>query len=100
MREFIYLIRPKRQEFFTNPTAQEEATMQAHFDYLKQATKDGAVLLAGPCLDETFGIVILRLESEADARAFMLNDPSVTLNVMITELHPMKVSLMGSGSRK
>ena len=100
MPEFIYLIRPVRQEFFTNPTAQEEAAMEAHFTYLKQASADGIVLLAGPCLDETFGIVVLRVESEADARAFVLNDPSVKGNVMSAELHPMKVSLMSPVTRK
>jgi uncharacterized protein YciI len=94
MPDFIYLIRPHRHEFFKDPTPQEEMAMDAHFEYLKQATTDGVVLLAGPCLDETFGVVVLRVESEADARAFMLNDPSVKGNVMIAELHPMKVSLI------
>jgi uncharacterized protein YciI len=94
MPDFIYLIRPQRHEFFKSPTPQEDIAMDAHFEYLKQATADGVVLLAGPCLDETFGVVVLRVESEADARAFMLNDPSVKGDVMIAELHPMKVSLI------
>jgi uncharacterized protein YciI len=68
--------------------------VEAHFQYLKKATELGIVLLAGPCLDETFGIVVLRAESEVEAREFMLNDPSVSSNVMMAELHPMKVSLM------
>ena len=68
MPEFIYLIRPKRHDFFKSPTSMEDAIMDAHFAYLKQATEDGVVLMAGPCLDETFGIVVLRVESEAQAR--------------------------------
>lgn len=94
MPEFIYLIHPFRQEFFENPTPQEDAVMEAHYEYLKQATEQGVVLLAGPCLDETFGIVVLTAESESAARAFMLNDPCVKSNVMMAELHPMKVSLL------
>ena len=94
MLEFIYLIHPFRHEFFENPSPHEEAVMEAHYEYLKQATEQGVVLLAGPCLDETFGIVVLTAESESAARAFMLNDPSVKSNVMMAELHPMKVSLI------
>ena len=93
MPEFIYLIHPTRYEFFKNPTPLEDAVMDEHFAYLKQATEQGVVLLAGPCLDEPFGIVVLCAESETAARAFMLNDPSVKGNVMLAELHPMKVSL-------
>jgi uncharacterized protein YciI len=93
MPEFIYLIHPLRHEFFESPTPQEDAVMDAHFAYLKQATTDGIVLLAGPCLDETFGVVVLTAESETAAREFMLNDPSVKSNIMMAELHPMKVSL-------
>jgi uncharacterized protein YciI len=93
MAEFIYLIHPLRHEFFENPTPLEEEAVEAHFQYLQQAVDEGIVLLAGPCLDETFGVVIFKAESEAEARAFMLDDPSVKSNVMMAELHPMNISL-------
>ena len=94
MPEYIYLIHPLRHEFFDNPTPQEAAVMDAHYQYLKQATTEEVVLLAGPCLDETFGLVVLTADSEAAARIFMLNDPAVKSNVMMAELHPMKVPLI------
>ncbi len=94
MKEYIYLIHPLRHEFFENPTPAEQQAVEDHFEYLKQATLQGTVLLAGPCLDETFGVVVLRAESDDAARAFMLNDPSISRNVMMAELHPMKISLM------
>jgi uncharacterized protein YciI len=94
MAEFIYLIHPLRHEFFENPTPGEEEAMDAHYQYLKKAVEQGYVVMAGPCLDETFGIVILRVENEGQAREFMLNDPCVQSNVMMAELHPMKISLM------
>src|SRR4030067_2846581 len=81
MSDYIYLIHPLRHEFFENPTPQEEAGVQAHFEYLKKATAKGVVLLAGPCLDETFGVVVFKAESDESARAFMLNDPSGGKNV-------------------
>lgn len=93
MPDYIYLIHPFRDEFYEQPTPDEEAAMQAHFEYLKQGVQAGIVVLAGPCLDETFGLVIFHAENEAAARAFMLNDPSVRSNVMMAELHPLRISL-------
>ncbi len=94
MKEYIYLIHPLRHEFFKNPTQLESQVMEAHYAYLERATSLGTVLLAGPCLDETFGVVVLRADDDDEAREFMLNDPSVSSNVMMAELHPMKISLM------
>lgn len=94
MPDFIYLIHPFRHEFFESPTTLEETVMDSHYEYLKKATTLGIVLLAGPCLDETFGVVILRAKNEEEAMEFMLNDPSVRSNVMMAELHPMKISMM------
>jgi len=52
-------------------------------------------MLAGPCTDDTFGIVIFRAENEDAATAFMFTDPSIRNNVMVGELHPMRVSIRG-----
>jgi len=93
MPHYIYLIHPLRHEFFEQPTEAEEAAMAAHFAYLKQATAAGTVLLAGPCLDETFGLIVFQAADEESARLFMYNDPSVQANVMMAELHPFKMSL-------
>ena len=93
MPEYLYLIHPFRDGFFAAPTPEENAFMDEHFEYLKQGIAAGRVLLAGPCLDETFGLVILRAADEDAARAFMYNDPSVRNNVMAAELHPLRISL-------
>ena len=55
------------------------------------------VLFAGDCLDETFEMVVIRSENEQAALDFMMNDPSVKRNVMMAELHPMRVSIHGGG---
>jgi len=49
MPEYLYLIHLLRDGFFEQPTQEEESVMEEHFQYLKQATEDGIVLLAGPC---------------------------------------------------
>ena len=48
MPDYIYLIHPLRHEFFEHPTPQEKAAVEEHFDYLKEATARGQVLLGGP----------------------------------------------------
>jgi uncharacterized protein YciI len=93
MPEFLYLIHPFRDGFFVAPTPEENAVMDEHYAYLKEGLAAGSVLLAGPCLDETFGLVILRAENEDAARAFMFDDPSIRQNVMAAELHPLHISL-------
>lgn len=95
MPEFVYLTHPLRDGFFNDPTAEEESAMAAHFEYLKKEIAEGSVILAGPCLDETFGIVIFRADNETAAQTFMHADPSVKANVMMAELHPMRISLHG-----
>ena len=95
MPEFLYLIHPYRHGFFDSPTPEEEAILDEHFDYLKKAAGTGTVLLAGPCTDDTFGLVVLRAENDDSANAFMFNDPSVKKNVMVAELHPMRISIRG-----
>ncbi len=95
MPEYIYLIHPIRHGSFDAPTTEEDAIMEGHFQYLKEASKEGIVLLAGPCTDETFGLVVFRAENEQAASAFMFNDPSVKANVMMAELHPFRASVIG-----
>jgi uncharacterized protein YciI len=93
MSDYLYLIQPSRHDFFDSPTSEEIAIMDEHFAYLKKATEAGIVLLAGPCTDNSFGLVIFRAESDDSANAFMDNDPSIRKKVMAAELHPLRISL-------
>jgi len=95
MPEYIYLTHPLREGFFEQPTLLESVVMEEHFQYLKHAAETGGLILAGPCLDDTFGIIIFQAENDEAARAFMFDDPSVKKNVMVAELHPLRVSLQG-----
>ena len=94
MPDFIYLIHPLREGFFEKPTEEENIAVEAHFQYLKTGVENGLVLLAGPCLDQTFGLVVFLARDETSANEFMMNDPSVQSNVMMAELHPFKISLL------
>jgi uncharacterized protein YciI len=93
MPEYLYLIHPYRHGFFDAPTSEETAILDEHFAYLKKATDAGTVLLAGPCTDNTFGLVVFQAENDDSANAFMFNDPSVKNNVMVAELHPLRICI-------
>jgi aminoglycoside 6'-N-acetyltransferase I len=93
--EYIYLTRPTRPDFFEGTTDQENTILSEHFAHLKLMVEAGRAILAGPCLDQTFGIVIVRANSLEEARSLMQADPAVRNGVMSAELHPFRVSLMG-----
>jgi uncharacterized protein YciI len=95
MPEYLYLIHPFRDGFFEQTTPEEDLVMEEHFQYLKKASEAGIVMLAGPCLDQTFGIIVFHAGDDEKARTFMLNDPSVKKNVMMAEIHPLHLSLHG-----
>lgn len=94
MAEFVYLIRPTRDNFIETMTPEEENIMERHFEYLKGLLSENKLVLAGPCLDGAFGIVVIQAESMDMARNLMEDDPSVANGIMISDLHPYRVSLL------
>ncbi|ASS74193.1 hypothetical protein CIG75_03795 [Tumebacillus algifaecis] len=92
--EYSYLLRPNRPDFITTMTEAEQAVMGEHFVYLQQLLSAGQLILAGPCLDAAYGVVIFRADSPEAAAAIMQNDPAVVKAVMSAEVHPFRVSLM------
>lgn len=94
MAEFVYLIRPTRENLIETMTEQEAKLMDNHFEYLKNYLSEKKLILAGPCLDAAFGIVVFNADSIESAREFMENDPAIAGGIMRSELHPFHVSLM------
>jgi uncharacterized protein len=94
MKEFVYLIRPTRENFIETTTQEEDTIIDNHFEYLKQLLHDKILILAGPCLDGAFGIVVFKASSLELARKIMENDPVVSSGLMNAELHPYRVSLL------
>lgn len=76
-------------------TEAEQAVMASHFVYLRTLTWQGKCLLAGPVFGAGgFGLVVLQTADEAEARAIMDAEPSVTGGVHTYTLNPMVASLM------
>jgi uncharacterized protein YciI len=97
MAEWIYFVRPPRDNFVATITEEEGAVMRdQHFPYLARLFRDGTLLLAGPTFGTGMndGIAVIRAETEDEARAIMEADPAVTSGLMAGELRPMRVTFL------
>ncbi|MGV3466536.1 MAG: YciI family protein [Heyndrickxia sp.] len=96
-KQFIYtlkLIPPLLDP--NNWTDRENQIVDNHFSRLSKLLKDDKLILAGrtQTMDEnTFGIVILQVETEEEAIQLMNHDPTVKEGIMTAELYPYKVAL-------
>ncbi len=101
--EFIYRLKVTRLELLSEgPTPGEQDCVSRHFAYLQDQARRGTVLLAGRILvagRRSFGIVILRAESEEEAARIMRGDPAVQEGVMRAELFPFRIALANCESR-
>ena len=71
----------------------ERALMGEHLQYLGGHFAEGRVLAFGPVLDPqgSFGMAILEVADEAEARAFGDNDPTIRAGLHTYTLSPMKL---------
>jgi uncharacterized protein YciI len=99
-QQFIYVFDPVRPELVTDPdawTGEDTRIADDHFAYLKRATEEGIVILAGRSLDGLGpAVVILEASSETEARQFMENDPFLAGGLMRASLHPFRAALVRS----
>ena len=96
--QFIYLFEAVRTELVTDPEAWTEEDLRIgreHFAYLKRATEEGTVILAGRSIDgKGPAVVIIEMSSEEEARRFMESDPFVANGLMRASLHPFRAALV------
>ncbi|HEQ98135.1 MAG TPA: hypothetical protein ENO22_02195 [candidate division Zixibacteria bacterium] len=90
---FIKLI-GTREGWPENMTDDEARIMGEHFLYLKNLVLQKKVITAGPVMDPVFGLIILQVDSEEEAREIMENEPSVVQGVHTYEMQPMHLSLL------
>ena len=98
LKQYLYRIQPVRPAMLSDgPTEEESRITGEHFNYLKDLTEKGVVLLAGRTINtdfSSFGIVIFRAESDDEAESIVQNDPAVKHKVMRAELFPYRIALM------
>lgn len=79
-----------------NWTEKENKLVSDHFKVLQGLLNENKLIMAGKTdnLDSTtFGIVLLQVENEEEARLLMKNDPAVKGGIMTAKLFPYKIAL-------
>ena len=93
-RQFVYIVKPKKENFENTATDEDNKIVGEHFLYLKNLLEVKKLILAGPQVNAKFGIVIFEADSEEEAKNIMQNDPAVINGVFSAELFPFRVSLL------
>lgn len=95
--QFLYRIQPVRPEMLTSGATEDETKIVGqHYEYLRQLTNKGIVLLAGRTRNtdnSSFGIVLFNADSEEMARKVMSEDPAVKNRIFRAELFPYRMAL-------
>ena len=94
MPTFVYVLKPHHSSLIEEMSPAEELVASQHFEYLQRALGERRLVLAGPCLDGEFGIVVFRARTQEAALEFMSNDPAVKGELMTARLHAFRISLM------
>jgi len=93
-QHYFFKLIPPRPDFPQTIKEHEQALMDEHGAYFQRQFEAGKLLLFGPVLapDGAFGVGILEVGDEAEARRFGENDPSVRAGMNRFEIYPMRVS--------
>ena len=76
-------------------TEKEKEIMRQHAAYWKEKADLGIALVYGPVLDPkgVYGLGIIEVDNEDQARAYAADDPAVKSGLNKTEIHPMRAIL-------
>lgn len=94
LQHYLVQLHGTREGWPDDVTADEMKIMDDHFEYLKKLTAEKKVCMAGPVFDAKFGLIVLAVESEAEAKEIMDNEPSVKAGLHTYTLSSMRVSLL------
>ena len=95
MKYFAYKLIPPRPTFHLDMDDHEKAVMNAHVQYWAALFAGKKVIVYGPVLDPegVYGLAVMEVETDEEARAIAENDPAVSSKVNTFELSPMLVGL-------
>jgi uncharacterized protein len=93
-QHFFFKLIPPRASFPHDITSQEQELMDEHAHYFQQQFDAGKLLIYGPVMapNGAFGLGVLEVADEAEARQFGENDPSVRAGFNRWEIYPMRVT--------
>ena len=77
-----------------------EQPLLTHRQYLKELADKGTLRLAGPFLDDSGGLILLNVGSEADARRLEEQDPGVVDGILaIDTIRPIRILFDASAGK-
>ena len=93
-QHYFFKLIPPRTTFPHDITDEEKHLMDEHGRYFQEHFEAGRLLLYGPVMANggAFGLAVLEVDSESEARRFGEGDPSVRAGLNRFEIHPMRVS--------
>ena len=68
-----------------------EQALHAHLAYMKGLSAQSILVLGGPFIDDTGGLIVVTAASLQEANALIANDPAVQEHIMCAEAHPWKL---------
>jgi uncharacterized protein len=88
-QSFFLKLNPPRPTFMLDMNAEEKTIMQNHVTYWTSLLEKGTAIVFGPVLDPNgvFGAGVVSVESEAQLKELIANDPANGLNKF--EFYPM-----------
>ncbi len=99
-KQYLVRLLGTRADWLNDMTEDEQKIMEDHFNYFKDLVKKEKCLMAGPCKDPVFGLVILDVASEAEAKEIMDSEPSVIGGIHTYDMNPFHLSLMSDYTPK
>lgn len=93
-QHYFFKLIPPRPTFPQDMTDDERRLMDEHGRYFQDQFAGGKILLFGPVMATAgaFGLAVLEVDNEDEARRFGEGDPSVRAGLNRFEIHPMRVS--------
>ena len=90
VKRFLYKLIPPRPTFVQDMTEAERKAMEEHGIYWKGLTNRGIAIVFGLVLDPKgpWGVAIVEVADEPDARTLGLNDPAVKAGLTF-DVYPM-----------
>lgn len=85
---FLLTFRFPRSDFWDTITADERSIVAQQYDYLARIQDEGRLRFAGRAEDKTFGIAIVDVADEAEAKAIVEGSPAVVLKLYRGEVKP------------
>ncbi|MFH2002640.1 MAG: SRPBCC domain-containing protein [Planctomycetota bacterium] len=94
MHQYVVKLIGTRPGWPDQMTADEMKVMHDHYYYLKDLVAEKKVILAGPCPEGRYGLIIIQVASEQEAVDLMDREPSVKGGVHTYEMEPIHVALL------